>query len=154
MNQTIPAFLASLSHDETTIRDLETGLCEAWNRHDAETYASFFVEDGDCVNVVGWWWKGRPLIESKVADSHVLIFRESNITNNEIHLRFLTPEIAVVHIRWSMVGNRNPDGSPGLPRKGIQTHVLQKKAGKWRIVAFNNIDSMPEVPFPTRPPKT
>ena len=141
------------SQDEPAIRDLETRLQEAWNRHDAKTYASFFAEDGDCVNVVGWWWKGRPQIEKKVADAHVLMFRESMVTNDEIHFRFLTSEIAVVHVRWSMVGNRNPDGTPGPPRRGIQTHILQKQAGKWWIVAFNNVDSIPEVSFSTGPPE-
>jgi uncharacterized protein (TIGR02246 family) len=154
MNQTIPALGTSASQDEADIRELETSLREAWNRHDAKAHASFFSDDADCINVVGWWWKGRPLIEKKVAEAHVLMFRESIVTDNEIHFRFLTSEVAVVHIRWSMVGNRNPDGTPGTPRRGIQTHVLQKQSGRWWIVAFNNVDSIPEIPFPARPPTT
>jgi uncharacterized protein (TIGR02246 family) len=100
MHQEQPAVSTCESQDEAAIRDLETGLQEAWNRHDAIAYASFFIEDGDCVNVVGWWWKGRPQIEKKVAAAHVLMFRDSVVTNNEIHLRFLTSEVAVVHVRW------------------------------------------------------
>lgn len=151
--QLTSAFSTDQTQDQAAIRNVETGLQEAWNRHDAKTFASFFTEDADCVNVVGWWWQGRPQIEKKVADAHVFIFRESKLTNNEIHLRFLTSGIALVHVRWSMVGNRNPDGTPGQPRKGIQTHILQKHAGKWLIASFNNADSVPEVPFPTGPPK-
>ena len=41
------------------IRRVQTEQQEAWNRHDAKAYASLFSDDGDCVNVVGWWWKGR-----------------------------------------------------------------------------------------------
>jgi len=149
----VPGFSADQSEDEAAIHSVETGLQEAWNHHDAQAFASFFAEDADCVNVVGWWWKGRPQIESKVSDAHVFIFRESTLTNNEIHMRFLTSRIAVVHVRWSMVGNRNPDGTSGQPRKGIQTHILQKQAEKWLIAAFNNVDSIPEVPFPMGPPK-
>jgi hypothetical protein len=52
-----------------------------------------------------------------------------------------------------MVGNRNPDGTPGELRKGIQKHILQEQEGKWLIAAFNNADSIPEVPFPTGPPQ-
>ena len=48
-----------------------------------------------------------------------------------------------------MVGHRNPDGTPGQPRKGIQTHILQEQEGKWLIAVFNNTDSVPEVSFPT-----
>ena len=149
----VPVSSADRSQDEAAIRKVETGLQEAWNRHDAKAFASFFTEDADCVNVVGWWWQGRPQIEKKVADAHVFMFRESTLTDDEIRLRFLTPHIAVVHVRWSMVGNRNADGTPGQPRKGLQTHILQKQAGEWLIAAFNNADSIPEVPFPTGPPK-
>jgi uncharacterized protein (TIGR02246 family) len=145
----VTAFSAQKSQDETAaIRNVETGLQEAWNHHDAKAFASFFTEDADCVNVVGWWWKGRPQIESKVADSHVFMFRDSTYSNDEVHIRFLTAQTAVVHVRWSMAGHRNPDGSPGQPRKGIQTHILQEQEGKWLIAVFNNTDSVPEVSFP------
>ena len=149
----VPAFSADRSQDEAAIHKVEKGLQEAWNSHDAKAFASFFAEDADCVNVVGWWWKGRPQIEKKVADAHIFMFRDSTLTNDEIQVRFLSSRIAVAHVPWSMVGNRNPDGTPGQPRKGIQTHILQKQAGKWLITSFNNADSVPEVPFPTGPPK-
>ena len=144
------AFSAHKSQDETAaIRNVEKSLQEAWNHHDAKAFASFFTEDADCVNVVGWWWKGRPQIESKVADSHVFMFRDSTYTNDEVYIRFLTAQIAVVHVRWSMAGHRKPDGAPGQPRTGIQTHILQEQEGKWLIAVFNNTDSVPEVSFPT-----
>jgi uncharacterized protein (TIGR02246 family) len=141
------------SQDEAEIRKVETDLQEAWNRHDAKAFANLFAEDGDVVNVVGWWWKGRPEIEKKLTEAHALIFRESTLTDNEVHVRFLTPQIAVVHVRWSLIGHRNPDGTPGQLRKGIETHVLQKQERKWLISAFHNTDSIPEVPFPTGPTK-
>lgn len=149
----VPAFSADRSQDEAAIHKVEAGLQEAWNHHDAQAFARFFTEDADCVNVVGWWWKGRPQIEKKVADAHAFMFRDSTLTNDEIQVRFLTSRMAVVHVRWSMVGNRKPDGTPGEPRRGLQTHILQKQAGKWFIASFNNADSLPEVPFPTGPPK-
>jgi hypothetical protein len=45
--------------DEAAIRDVvQTRQQKAWNEHDAKAYAALFAEDGDCVNVVGWWWEG------------------------------------------------------------------------------------------------
>src|SRR6516164_2828001 len=93
----VSAFSTHRSQDEVAIHKVETGLQEAWNHHDAKAFASFFTEDANCVNVVGWW-KGRPQIEKKVADAHVLMFCDSVVTNNEIHFRFLTSEVAVVHV--------------------------------------------------------
>jgi Ni/Co efflux regulator RcnB len=46
--------------DEAAIRDIvQTRQQQAWNQHDAKAYSGLFAEDGDVVNVVGWWWKGR-----------------------------------------------------------------------------------------------
>ena len=50
------------------------GLLQARFQSDAQALANFFTEDADCVNVVGWWWRGRPQIEKKVAPAHVFMF--------------------------------------------------------------------------------
>jgi uncharacterized protein (TIGR02246 family) len=104
------------------------------------------------VNVVGWWWQGRAQIEKKIADAHAYLFRESTLTDKEIRIRFLTSDTAIVHVRWSMVGAKDPDGA-GQPRTGLETQVLRKLSGKWLIAAFHNTDSIPELPFPTGPPE-
>jgi uncharacterized protein (TIGR02246 family) len=141
------------SQDEAAIRNLETQQQEAWNHHDAKAYASLFTEDGDVVNVVGWWWKGRAEIEQKLAAAYAYVFRESTLTITEVDMKFLTLQIAVAHVRWSMVGARTPQGIPE-PRQGIQTQVLQKREGQWLIAAFQNTNGVPETPFPTGPPGT
>jgi uncharacterized protein (TIGR02246 family) len=137
--------------DESAIRAVEVQQQEAWNRHDAKAYAALFTEDGDCVNVVGWWWKGRAEIEKKLTDAYVFVFRESVFTLGEVTVRFLDPDSAVVHARWTMTGARTPQGLP-TPQQGIQTQLVQKQAGKWLIAAFQNTNSIPEMPFPKGPP--
>jgi len=134
--------------DEAAIRDVvQTRQQQAWNEHDAKAYAALFSEDGDVVNVVGWWWRGRDEIERKLTDAFALVFRESTLTITEATVRFLTPEIAVAHARWTMSGARTPPGIPE-PREGLQTIVLQKFGGNWMIAAFQNTNHAPEVPFP------
>jgi len=36
------------------------------------------------------------------------------------------------------------------PREGIQIQVLYKLGAAWRIAAFQNANSLPEVPFQTK----
>jgi uncharacterized protein (TIGR02246 family) len=141
---------ANQSQDEAAIRALEAQQPEAWNHHDAKAYASLFTEDGDCVNIVGWWWKGRAEIEKKLTDAYVYVFKESRLTITNIDIRFLTSDVAVAHVRWTMTGARTPTGLPA-PQQGIQTHVLQKQNGQWLIGAFQNTLSVPEMAFPKGP---
>src|ERR1700720_4291573 len=136
--------------DEAGIRDLEKQQEQAWNAHDAKAYANLFTEDGDCVNIVGWWWKGSAEIEKKLTDAYVYVFKESTLTITNVDIRFLTPDVAVAHVRWTMTGARTPAGIP-VPQQGIQTHVLQKKGDQWLIAAFQNTLSVPEMPFPKAP---
>lgn len=139
------------NRDEKQIREIQTAQQDSWNRHDAKAYAALFTEDGDVVNVVGWWWKGRAEIEGKLSRAFQFVFRDSTMKIEDVEVRFLNPQFAVAHVRWSMKGARTPPNIPE-PRVGIQTQVLQKKAGKWWIVAFQNTNAIPETPFPTAPP--
>src|SRR6266496_2493924 len=131
--------------DEAAIRDVvQARQQQAWNQHDAKAYAALFAEDGDVVNVVGWWWRGRKEIESQLSDAFAFIFRESTLTITHVDIRFLRPKIAVAHTRWTMSGAKTPPTIPE-PREGIQTLVLQKVGGNWMIEAFQNTNHVPEV---------
>jgi uncharacterized protein (TIGR02246 family) len=142
-----PAAEKARAKDEKDIRETVTAQQDTWNRHDAKAYAALFAEDGDCVNVVGWWWKGRAEIEQKLTRAFEFVFRDSNLTIENVDVRFLTPQVAVAHARWTMKGAKTPPNIPE-PRVGIQTITLQKKAGKWLMVAFQNTNAVPETPFP------
>jgi uncharacterized protein (TIGR02246 family) len=75
------------------------------------------------------------------------MFRDSKLTITEVDTRFLRPDVAVAHARWTMVGAKTPPGMPE-PREGIQTLVFTKQSGSWQITAFQNTLSFPERPFP------
>src|SRR5436190_22282030 len=68
--------------DKADIRNLQNQQADAWNRHDAKAYASLFKEDGDCVNVVGWWWKGRAEIEKKLTDAYLLDRKSTRLNSS------------------------------------------------------------------------
>jgi uncharacterized protein (TIGR02246 family) len=139
---------ADRARDESEIRQLQARQQDAWNRHDAKAYAALFTGDGDVVNVVGWWWKGRREIERQLTAAYAVAFRESRLTIADVEVRFLACDVAVAHVRWTMEGARTPPSIPE-PRQGIQIQVLHKRGGAWRIAAFQNTNSVPEVPFPT-----
>lgn len=136
--------------DVREIRDVQTHQADAWNHHDATAYANLFTKDGDVVNVVGWWWKGRAEIQSKLTAAFAFVFSESTMTITGVDVKFLSPDIALAHVRWTMVGARTPPSIPE-PKEGIQLQILKKTRGKWLIASFQNTSSVPERPFPTGP---
>jgi len=145
------AAAAARSADEAAIRAVQEHQADAWNRHDAAAYARLFTEEGDVVNVVGWWWRGRAQIESKLTSAFAFVFHESRLTITETSVRFLNPTLAIAHVRWTMTGAKTPPNMPP-PTEGIQMQILQKSAGHWLIQSFQNTNALPERPFPSGPP--
>src|SRR6185436_12727674 len=78
---------ADRARDESDIRQLQARQQDAWNRHDAKAYAALFTDDGDVVNVVGWWWKGRREIERQLTAAYAVAFRESRLTTADVEVR-------------------------------------------------------------------
>lgn len=148
-----PALGSDRTRDESEIRQLQARQQDAWNRHDAQAYAALFADDGEVVNVVGWWWKGRCEIERQLTAAFAIVFRESRLTVGDVAVRFLARDVAIAHVRWTMEGARTPPSIPE-PRQGIQIQVLHKRSAAWRIAAFQNTNSLPEAPFPTEAPST
>ena len=138
--------------EDAAIRDVQARQAAAWNAHDAVAYANLFSEEGDVVNVLGWWWQGRSAIQSKLAEAFVWVFRDSRLAITEVHTRFIDPSTAIAHVRWTMDGAKVPPGAPAPPREGIQVQVLRKTGGRWLIVSFQNTNTVPEQPFPKGPP--
>ena len=63
----------------------------------------------------------------------------------QVAVRFLRPDIAIVHWSWTGTGDKNPDGTTRKRRLGMMTMVAEKRAGSWLVVASQNDDSYPGV---------
>jgi len=70
-------------------------------------------------------------------------FRASHITPRRIKTRQITPEVAVVHVRWHMGGQLDRDGHALGDRTGIMVFVTQKTDTGWRVLAAQNTDIAP-----------
>jgi len=99
------------------------------------------------VIIVGWWWPSSDEIERKLTAAFTFVFLQSALTITKTDVRFLTPQIAIAHVQWTMTGAKAPPGVPE-PKQGIEIQVLEKKNGKWLIKSFQNTTSIPEQPFP------
>ena len=62
-------------------------------------------------------------------------------------MRFLRPEMAVVHWSWKIEGDRNMDGTLRQePRYGMMTMVAEKRNGTWLVVVAQNTNAVLGIP--------
>jgi uncharacterized protein (TIGR02246 family) len=106
----------------------------------SKALSALVAEDVRFVNVAGIVLKGRGEFEKLQTRTHAMQFKESVRTVTGTDIKFLTPEIAVAHVKWGMRGDRNADGTPRHPRNGVMMQVLVKRDGKWAVVAAQNTD--------------
>jgi uncharacterized protein (TIGR02246 family) len=139
--------------DQDAVKQVAKAWQEGWNRHNAAALAALLIEDVDFVTVIGpeGWLKGRKKFQDYHAEIHKRYFKNSVWTTKETHVRFLRPDVAVAQVLWSTQGDNIPvpGRKPGQPRDGIFTWVLEKRDGKWLVVASQNTEALPpDVPRP------
>src|ERR1700722_8178976 len=117
--------------DEEAVRKLPQAFCDAWAKHDGHELAKIMTDNVDFVTVGATWLHGRPDFEKY----HVRLlsgrFKQSTITPLQTAVRFLRPDMAVVHWSWKVAGDKNPDGTARQPRYGMMTIVAEKQSGMW-----------------------
>ena len=122
--------------DEAAVRDLYRQLMDGWNRGSGEAFAAVFTEDGDLVAFDGTRFKGR----KEIAPFHQQLFdkwlKGSRLVGQVEDVRFLSPDVAVMHAVGGTVMPGKTEPSP--ERESIQTLVATRQGGEWRFAAFQN----------------
>lgn len=109
--------------DEAVIKAMVATFAEAWNTKDAEHLATLFAEDCDFVDVVGRWFKGRTEIKQAHAQALASFLSDNHMTITDTQIKFLTPDIAVLHSTWETTGQKSPDGAHRIQDTGLLTAV-------------------------------
>lgn len=122
-----------LTPDETAIRDNVKQLETGWNKKSGAIFARPFAEDADYVVINGMYFKGRTQIETAHQQIFDTIFKETTVTLKIRQIRFLRPDVAVVHV------NGHRDGpTKELVQDALVTLVMTKEKENWTIAAFQN----------------
>jgi len=123
----------NLTADETAIRDNVQQLETGWNKKSGAVFAKPFAEDADYVVINGMYFKGRTQIETAHQQIFDTIFKETTLTLKVRQIRFLRPDVAVVHV------NGHRDGpTKELVQDALLTLVMTKEKEVWTIAAFQN----------------
>ena len=124
-------------------RDVPSRFAEAWNRGDPDGIAGLFAADADFVNVVGLWWHDRESIRDAHAYGLRTIFPGSVLRVSGTAVRQIGPDAAVVHCRWTLRGQRLPNGPDGDVRRGVFSFVTRRLETGWLVVSAHNTDVVP-----------
>lgn len=129
-------FAQSGEQDERAIRKIVKQLEDGWNAHDGKAFAAPFAVDADYVIVNGEYISGRDAIEKGHEQIFSTTYKDSRNAAAVKGVRFLRPDVAIVHVEWSLV-YKTPDGAE---HKGCayNTIFMSKENGKWSIAAFHN----------------
>lgn len=123
--------------DAQAIRDLTQQLAEAWNRHDGEAYAALFTEDCDYITFDGNHLKGRQQNARHHQRAFDTVLRGTRLLfEGDPAVRFLAPDVAVMHGMGSVLMPWHRAVAPH--RRSLQTYVVVRRQGVWRIAAFHN----------------
>lgn len=116
---------------KAVVSEMEAG----WNRKNGDEFARSFAEDCDYVVINGMHIKGR----RAVAEGHQRIFdtiyKNSSLKTTVEGIRFLSPEIAIVHVRADLtVFEKDSSATTGARL----TLVMRRQDAKWWTTAFQN----------------
>jgi uncharacterized protein (TIGR02246 family) len=125
------------SVDEAAVRALYRELMDGWNKGSGDAFAATFTQDGDLVAFDGTHFKGR----EEIAPFHQELFdkwlKGSRLVGEVKEVRFLSPDVALMHAVGSTVMRGKSEPSP--ERDSIQTLVAVRDGdGQWRLAAFQN----------------
>ncbi len=119
------------SKDETAIRANVGQMQKGWNAKSGAEFAKPFAENADYVVINGLHLKGRQANATTHQQIFDTIYKDSNISLEIEQIRFLRPDVAVVHVH-------------GILTLKTEVHhvritlVMTKSDGRWEIAAFQN----------------
>src|SRR5215213_3873911 len=125
------------SADLAAIRQVLANLAACWNRADGAAYGALFTDDADYIDVTGT----RTCGGAAIGTAHQFLwdrFLKGSIleTSDDADVQLIAPDVAIVIATGAA---RLAGQAIALSdRQSINTTVLIKQKGEWRIRAFQN----------------
>lgn len=126
-----------------TPQDFPKAFVEAWHSRDGHRIGALFAEDANFVNVTGLWWRDRAAISKAHDYALKSFFSDTTLKPGVTTSRSLGPDHALVHCRFTLSGQKAPNGETAGARQTILTFVLHRIETGWQAVAAQNTDVVP-----------
>jgi uncharacterized protein (TIGR02246 family) len=126
---------AQTAADSVALRARIEAYRTVWNTHDASALSAFFSDSADLVMGNQPEAVGRQAIRESWRDYFSNQEPERHLTLDVHSVRFVDPEVAVVHVTTT-TGGRDREGRALLSRRFRGAWVVQRRSGEWLISAM------------------
>ncbi len=122
------------------IKAIRTVLAQQRQRNEGSGAGqSAYADDADWLNAFGVRQKGAADIEAWYRRMLAgPAFASAQLTMQPSDIRFIRPDVAVVHTTFEVIGQRTRSGQEMPPRRGHQFRVMTKEQGRW-VIAWHVI---------------
>ena len=132
--------ISEMYRAEMAIEHVILQFTEAWNSRDAKAFSCVFAENADFTNVFGQKAYGRSAIEKIHAGIFSGTFSNSDLTANELSVRFLEKDLVAADVSWTMNGATDKQGNAWSFRRGLMNMIMKKQDDTWQILIMHNMD--------------
>jgi uncharacterized protein (TIGR02246 family) len=126
----------AVSNDEALVRNIPAQITEGWNNGDGGTIAAVYARDGVLVAGHGVILRGPADIARYHDQQLAADLKGSRLTVEVTSVRFLEPDVVVMQTEGGILWPGQTQLAAG--NRGIQSFVLVKEGGAWRVKLFQN----------------
>ena len=130
---------------KSDVANLISVWADCWNVHDMERARTLVADDVEFVTVAGLWLRGGDEFLAHHRQIHRNQMRDSRWTSLGYNVNPIDSRLSVVHLEWTIAGDREPDGTPRVRRFGLFTWLTERRDGRSFILVAHNSDLRPGV---------
>ena len=97
-------------NDEKIIDSQVNRMVSDWNTREFKNMDSYATEDVEWTNIVGMWWRGRNDVKNAHQMTFDHFFKGVPFTRKNLDIRFVTKDVAIVHLLCHVGSLFPPDG--------------------------------------------
>jgi uncharacterized protein (TIGR02246 family) len=124
------------AENELPIRTLVERIVVGWNQGSGEAVAAVYADNGTLVAGDGTVKRGREAIARYHEQQFGTSLKDTQLAVRVTSVRFLSKTIALMHSEGGILSPGETELAPG--RRGIQSFVVIKTNGAWRVALFQN----------------
>lgn len=135
------------SASEAAIRAIVADQAAAWDVGDGTRYARHVAAEVSFTNLFGMVMYGAPAFTERHSQILATFYKGTTKRHAIRRIRFVTPDVAIVDIDNEVHGVKTMPAGITVPPDGVVRtqlmEVFSRRAGRWWIEAYHNVDLKP-----------